>query len=545
MMADGTRHAQWRGQRVIVSEAGSPVAGLITSSSHVSGRATFLAAMSGQGDVTMTTLQAAAAIECYKAQEQMCARQGVLPEQQLVQRAGEAVRDRGKFAFRSEYGKLTKAQKDCLDGVFPTLDERYATDDASLFAGIFQCDNGALVKTLRVALRSKVGNQCREGLDDSAYFDKHFGEQFEDHMWERHKFRCTRELAMKAAYAVPGAITTFAVFIAAPSQAEDESFGKDVERSDDYICLTDGQVRSISPAPKDTRKAKTLSSPALVRAAAAIWIDILRWAHGDEVLQKTRCLSDALQDMQTRSVLNAEAMVKVLEKAYKGFQRSLTECVRVAMRGDPDSAPHGYCLKDVVRRELQLLPPDFIEDSAIKIAGDAERVRMRTEAARLRDELAASKAARTAAEARMAAIEKGASQGNNASGSAKKTRRAAAKAANNAGPAGGAATGRTATKKKQQRGGGGGGSGAGGGGAAGSAEQVLGKRLADLAGVHAAELVKRLKAKGYAKAADAIAKNRTPGSKQCYWASAEGRAMLPDDSLKNPCPYGALCTFDH
>ena len=52
-------------------------------------------------------------------------------------------------------------------------------------------------------------------------------------MWERHKFRCTRELAMKAAYAVPGAITTFAVFIAASSQAEDESFGKDVERNED------------------------------------------------------------------------------------------------------------------------------------------------------------------------------------------------------------------------------------------------------------------------------------------------------------------------
>ena len=118
---------------------------------------------------------------------------------------------------------------------------------------------------------------------------------------------------------MPGAITTFAVFIAASSQAEDESFGKDLERNEDYLCLLDGQVRSISPTPKDVRKAKTLSSPSLVRAAAEIWIDILRLAHGEEVLHKTRCLTDALQDMQTRSVLNADAMVKVLENVQPGY----------------------------------------------------------------------------------------------------------------------------------------------------------------------------------------------------------------------------------
>ena len=384
MVADGTQHAQWRGLRVVFVEPGTadPVGGRIVGSKVVGGgQAMFHLELQGGAKLWVDARQAAAAVVCRALDDRDRREKGLPSEGELVDLAttekANTAKSKGRMDIKDGYAKLTKAQVTELDKWVPDMDELYlqSEKEKTSLAGIFTCPHGEWVVGVRRALAREKKDSGRTVIEGSVYFEDVFGEGMTESLMKSHNFVCDMELALWAAYAVPGKIKSFSRFVASAEDTDVQDYGADPESDDEGFVFT---VDGLQPkkSKKDRRLTATLDTPELVREAVEIWVAILRRAHGDGILAKTRVLTDTLQAMKVRSAGGVRAMLEVVRRAYSGFQKSLDRCCTIANKVS-SSAPHGYVFHDVVAKHLELLPEGFMESTGDSIALVEERKSLR------------------------------------------------------------------------------------------------------------------------------------------------------------------------
>ena len=385
MVADGTKHAQWRGLRVVFVEPGTadPVGGRIVGSKVVEGggQAMFHLELQGGAKLWVDARQAAAAVVCRALDDRDRREKGLPSEGELVDLAttekANTAKSKGRMDIKDGYAKLTKAQVTELDKWVPDMDELYlqSEKEKTSLAGIFTCPHGEWVVGVRRALAREKKDSGRTVIEGSVYFEDVFGEGMTESLMLSHNFVCDMELALWAAYAVPGKIKSFSRFVACAEDTDVQDYGADPESDDEGFVFTVGGLLP-KKSKKDRRLTATLDTPELVREAVEIWVAILRRAHGDGILAKTRVLTDTLQAMKVRSAGGVKAMLEVVRRAYSGFQKSLDRCCTIANKVS-SSAPHGYVFHEVVAKHLELLPEGFMENTGDSIALVEERKSLR------------------------------------------------------------------------------------------------------------------------------------------------------------------------
>ena len=337
--------------------------------------------LQGGAKMWVDARQAAAAVVCRALDDRDRCEKGLPSEGELVDLAAtekaNTAKSKGRMDIKDGYVKLTKAQVTELDKWVPDMDELHlqSAKEKKSLAGIFTCPHGEWVVGVRRALAREKKDSGRTVIEGSVYFEDVFGEGMTESLMKSHNFVCDMELALWAAYAVPGKIKSFSRFVASAEDTDVQDYGADPESDDEGFVFTVGGLLP-KKSKKDRRLTATLDTPELVREAVEIWVAILRRAHGDGILAKTRVLTDTLQAMKVRSAGGVRAMLEVVRRAYNGFQKSLDRCCTIANQVS-SSAPHGYVFHEVVAKHLELLPEGFMENTGDSIALVEERKSLR------------------------------------------------------------------------------------------------------------------------------------------------------------------------
>ena len=222
-------HAKWVGLKVVYVDSAdaSPVLGVVKKSKKQNQQASFKLLLDDGSTVWLNAKNTAGAALARQEFDEAQKALGFPNTEDVFAEASKGASASGinpsasdKLPdLRQEMKKLSKAGLATLDAYTGFVDEQYLHDEASQFASLFACDQGASFSLVRsAASKESVGSTSESTLLSSAYFQGHTA-RIQAILEDEYAFTCSAVLILWVAYATPK-FTSFSMLIPSVDNSE-------------------------------------------------------------------------------------------------------------------------------------------------------------------------------------------------------------------------------------------------------------------------------------------------------------------------------------
>ena len=366
-------HATWVGLKVVYVDSAdaSPVLGVVKKSKKQNQQASFKLMLDDGSTVWLNARNTAGAALARQEFDEAQKALGFPTTEDVVTEANKGAGAAGINSrvsdtlpdLRQEMKKLSKAGLATLDAYTGFIDEQYLHDEASQFASLFACDQGASFSLVRsAASKESVGSISESTLLSSAYFQGHTA-RIQAILEDEYAFTCSAALILWVAYATPK-FSSFSMLIPSADNSEHD-WGVDHDDETDIVLQAGGGF-GIRKRVKDLRAAKALSTASMSETAAKLFCRILVEWHGLKMARFTTAVMQVFNKIRVQTDSSVRALNALLGQVYTAFTLSVTKCIRLSCRKTA-GAPYGFALHSVADSQFSILPEGYMQDAGSKL----------------------------------------------------------------------------------------------------------------------------------------------------------------------------------